>query len=50
MSKQFTLKDYINFVLKYNKEMPSTEQDILRISDLHSWYKYLSGFNKAYPY
>jgi hypothetical protein len=49
MATQICLKTYANFIFETNKIMPPTEQDILRISDLHSWYKHLSKFQKAYP-
>lgn len=49
MDKEYTLKDYVNFVLEHNKTMPKSENDVLRIAGLHSWYKHLSGFEKAYP-
>ena len=40
---------YVKFVLKHNQTMPDPTEDILRISDLHSWYKHLGDFTKAYP-
>jgi len=49
MTTTYSLKDYIEFVLKNNNKMPKSEEDVLRISGLHSWYKHLSSFQKAYP-
>lgn len=43
------MQEYTEFVLKHNQEMPDPTQNILRISDLHSWYKHLGNFTKAYP-
>lgn len=40
---------YVKFVFDNNSQMPDPEKDILRFSDLHSWYKHLDNFNIAYP-
>lgn len=43
------MEDYVEFVLKNNQTMPDPTEDIVRISNLHSWYKHLGDFTKAYP-
>lgn len=43
------MEEYVEFVLENNQTMPDPTEDILRISDLHSWYKHLGDFTKAYP-
>ena len=43
------MEKYIDFVFDQNETMPPCEEDILRISRLHSWYKHLVGGVKAYP-
>lgn len=40
---------YIDFVFDHNSDMPECKKDIIRISELHSWYKHLGKFEKAYP-
>lgn len=43
------MEEYTEFVLQNNQTMPDPIQDIIRISDLHSWYERLGDFTKAYP-
>jgi hypothetical protein len=43
------MERYAKFVLQNNQTMPDPTEDIIRISELHSWYKHLGNFNKAYP-
>lgn len=43
------MERYTKFVLEHNQTMPDPTEDIVRISDLHSWYKHLEDFTKAYP-
>lgn len=43
------MKKYIEFVFDNNTAMPDCEQDIIRLSSLHSWYKHLGDFTIAYP-
>jgi hypothetical protein len=40
---------YIEFVFNHLDNMPDPNADIKRISTLHSWYKHLGEFNRAYP-
>ena len=43
------MNEYTKFVLDSNSKMPDPTKDIIRFSKLHSWYKHLGKFEKAYP-
>lgn len=43
------MQNYVKEILENNSVMPDPSPDILRFSELHSWYKHLPNFVKAYP-
>lgn len=43
------LNTWFNHIVDNLDEMPDPKEDIERISTLHSWYKHLGEFTKAYP-
>ena len=43
------MNTYSEYIFEHNIVIPNPKKDIFRFSDLHSWYKHLSDFDKAYP-
>lgn len=43
------METYCEYIFEHNKCMPNPEEDVFRFADLHSWYKHLHDFDKAYP-
>ena len=43
------MESYIKEIIENNATMPDPKPDIERFSGLHSWYKHLPKFIKAYP-